>query len=166
MSIQPGDLPLTRPDAACAFDFLFGRWRVHNRRLRERLVGSDDWEEFGASLEVRPILGGLGNVDQYRTMIDDSYFEGLSLRLFSLADETWRIYWADTTTGQLLPPLIGRFEGGVGTFYGHEKHLDARVRVRFLWQSLDSDSARWQQAYAADNGEKWEINWQMDLRRH
>ena len=166
MSIQPGDLPLTRPDAACAFDFLFGRWRVHNRRLRQRLAGSKDWEEFGASLEVKPVLGGLGNVDQYRTMIDDSYFEGLSLRLFSLVDETWRIYWADTSAGQLLAPLMGEFEGAVGTFFGRETHGGSQIQVRFLWESLDTNSARWEQAYSADGGESWEINWKMDLRRH
>ena len=26
------------------FDFLHGTWTVHHRRLRDRMVGSDDWE--------------------------------------------------------------------------------------------------------------------------
>ena len=30
------------PDPQADFDFLFGRWKVHNRRLRERLKGSSD----------------------------------------------------------------------------------------------------------------------------
>ena len=28
------------------FDFLIGDWRVHHRRLKERLAGNHDWIEF------------------------------------------------------------------------------------------------------------------------
>ena len=31
------------------FDFWMGTWTVQNRRLRERLAGSDEWEEFEAT---------------------------------------------------------------------------------------------------------------------
>ncbi len=89
--MRPEDFPVDRPEAARAFDFLFGRWRIHNRRLWHRLIGSNDWEEFGASLEVKPILAGLGNLDQYRTIIGDRYFEGVSVRLFSLTTGRWSI---------------------------------------------------------------------------
>ena len=51
------------------FDFLLGRWTVRNRRLKERLKGSNSWEEFDATLEVRPVLDGLGNVDRFRTTL-------------------------------------------------------------------------------------------------
>ena len=43
------------------FDFWMGDWKVQNRRLRERLAGSDEWEEFEAESKAWPILGGLGN---------------------------------------------------------------------------------------------------------
>ena len=32
------------------FDFLVGDWQVGHRRLRKRLVGSQDWDEFGGTL--------------------------------------------------------------------------------------------------------------------
>ena len=38
-----------RDDGARDFDFLTGRWKVHNRRLCERLKGSTEWEEFEAT---------------------------------------------------------------------------------------------------------------------
>jgi hypothetical protein len=44
------------------FDFEFGAWRVRHRRLRERLVGCTDWEEFPGTSETRPVLGGHGNI--------------------------------------------------------------------------------------------------------
>jgi hypothetical protein len=28
------------------FDFFIGNWRVHHRRLKERLAQNNDWEEF------------------------------------------------------------------------------------------------------------------------
>ena len=36
------------------FDFLHGRWQVHNQRLRQRLTGSSDWELIEAPDECRP----------------------------------------------------------------------------------------------------------------
>jgi hypothetical protein len=163
--MRPEDFPIDRPKGASAFDFLFGRWRVHNRRLWQRLADCDDWEEFSASLEVRPVLGGLGNVDQFRTLIGGEYFEGLSLRLFSIASENWSIYWTDTSRGEMLPPLVGEFEGSVGSFFGDDTHNGQIVRVRFLWESIDDRSARWQQAYSVDGGKRWETNWIMNLER-
>ena len=44
---------------ASDFDFLPGEWTIQNRRLRKRLAGSDEWEEFEATSVARHILGGL-----------------------------------------------------------------------------------------------------------
>jgi hypothetical protein len=52
---------------ATDFDFWPGKWTIHNRRLRKRLAGSDEWKEFEATSVARPILGGLGNEDEFRT---------------------------------------------------------------------------------------------------
>ena len=41
---------------------MVGSWTVRHRRLRQRLVGSNDWDEFGGTLVNWPVLGGNGNV--------------------------------------------------------------------------------------------------------
>src|SRR5258705_13691453 len=92
-------------DGARDFDFLTGRWKVHNRRLRERLKGSTQWDEFEASCVARPILGGAGNEDELRT----SYwkdFVGMSFRLYDAAARRWSIYWADNRRRVMDPPVV------------------------------------------------------------
>jgi hypothetical protein len=45
------------------FDFFHGRWSVQHRRLKDRLANCTEWETFGGSSNVQPLLGGAGNVD-------------------------------------------------------------------------------------------------------
>lgn len=61
--------------------------------------------------------------------------------------------------------MTGRFEDGVGTFYGHDSHHGRPVRVRFLWSDIAADSAHWQQAFSTDEGATWETNWHMWMTR-
>lgn len=146
------------------FDFIHGRWQVRNERLRARLVGSDDWEVFTATDECRPLLGGIGNLEEFHTGWNGGY-EGLALRLYDIGARQWRIHWSSNRSGVLDPPVSGRFENGVGTFDGEDVHEGQPVRVRFLWSHASANSAHWQQAFSADGGANWETNWHMWFRR-
>ena len=46
------------------FDFLTGTWQVRHRKLRSRLTGCTDWDEFESSFEARTHLGGLVSIDE------------------------------------------------------------------------------------------------------
>ena len=147
------------------FDFLFGEWTVHNRSLRERLAGSDDWVEFEGRLTVRPVLGGLGNVDTVEMNVRTGVVHGMTLRLFNPASREWSLYWADSRTGVLLPPLVGTFRDGVGTFYAQETHAERHVFNRFIWSDITETTCHWEQALSSDGGATWETNWTMDFDR-
>jgi hypothetical protein len=158
------------PNAARAskhdFDFLFGSWKVHNRYLRGRLRQSTEWVEFDAQSQTDPLLQGFGHLDRYSAVRDGSPFEGITLRLFDPATGEWSIQWADTARARtLLPPMVGRFIGGVGEFYGDETVDGKKVLCRFLWTRPSADSARWEQAFSDDGGKTWETNWIMTLTR-
>lgn len=148
------------------FDFLIGRWRIHNRRLAKRLESCDVWQEFEAEQEVRSVLGGLGNVDRFWcTFPDGKPLEGMTLRLFDPSSRLWSLYWADDRSGQLQPPVIGRFENGRGEFSGNDTLAGRPIQVVFLWSEISENSAHWEQAFSADGGTTWETNWHMEMTR-
>ena len=147
------------------FDFWLGSWKVHNRRLRERLADSDEWDEFEATATARPILDGLGNEDEFRTDWNGG-FVGMSFRFFHPTTGLWAIYWADSRRSGLLdPPVIGAFDGDVGTFEGQDTFRGRPIVVRYTWSGVTTPTPRWEQAFSDDGGETWETNWVMDFTR-
>jgi len=166
VSVSSADRRMSQRDGTHDFDFLFGRWRVHNERLRRRLAGSTDWQCFDAIAECRPILGGAGNIDEFVTdEFEPSVFFGMTLRLFDRTTQRWSIWWASNRKGGLEPPVVGNFNDGIGRFEGDDVHAGRPVRVRFVWSDTGPDRAHWEQAFSADGGRTWETNWRMHFTR-
>ena len=147
-----------------AFAFQTGSWRVRHRKLGNRLAGCTDWIEFGGTCHARELLGGAGNVDDF--LIDDpaGVYRAATFRRLDVTADEWLIYWADARGDGLDPPMRGRFDDGVGVFWGKDVHAGRDVQVRFVWSGIASDSARWEQAFSLD-GETWEVNWIMHFNR-
>lgn len=144
------------------FDFIAGAWSVMNRRLKQRGAGSNDWEEFPATSRGELRLGGRVNVDEIT--FPTKGWSGMTLRVFNPDRCQWSIYWINSGTGVLFPPVVGGFAGDRGEFYGEDEDDGRPVKVRFVWRKLGPDSARWEQAFSYD-GKEWETNWVMDLTR-
>lgn len=148
------------------FDCFLGEWNVFNRLLDRRLVGSTHWLEFEAASHVRPALGGIGNVEDYRADFPDGKpLIGMTVRLFDPSTRLWSLYWADSRRGQLFPPVVGRFHDGIGEFFGDDVQDGIPVKVIFRWSDMTPTSARWEQAMSADGGATWEWNWEMVFTR-
>ena len=152
-------------DGSRDFDFWIGRWSIHNARLRSRLTGSTEWEEFDATAEARLLPGNLGNIDEFHADAWRPGFVGMTVRLFNPSTEQWSIHWADNAHGVFDPPVVGAFRDGVGVFEGDDRHEGTPVRVRFLWTHPTATTARWEQAFSADGGATWETNWIMTMTR-
>ena len=148
------------------FDFLIGRWRVHHRRLVERLVGSDEWQEFEGTSDARSLLGGAGNVDDNVLELPAGEYRAVSLRAFDPQSETWSIWWLDARSpAQVDPPVVGGFSDGVGTFIGEDTFNGQPILVRFIWSGITANTCRWEQAFSPDAGRTWEVNWVMEFAR-
>lgn len=153
-------------DAPRDFDFLVGEWRVRHRRLRERLVGSNAWDEFDGTLVNWPVLGGHGNVGDNVMEFPDRTVRGIGLRAFDPATREWLSWWLDGRSPAVInAPLRGTFKDDIGTFIGDETVAGRTVRSRVRWSRITSRSAQWEQASSADGGKTWETNWISEFVR-
>ena len=159
--------PLPRlPDANRDWDFLAGSWSVHHRRLRQRLVGSTQWDEFGGTLVNWPVLGGFGNVGDNVMEFPSGTVRGVGFRAFDAATNQWLSWWLDgRDPSQIGAPLRGSFTDGIGTFISDDT-LDGRpITTRVRWTGITSRTARWEQSCSADSGATWESNWVSEFTR-
>lgn len=147
------------------FDFFVGGWKVHNRRLRERLKGSSSWEEFEGTSVARKVLDGMGNIDEISLHRESGRVFGLTVRLYNPQSRQWSLYWASNIDSILQTPMIGSFENGRGEFYSQELFEDSYIFSRFIWSDITESSCRWEQAFSADGGKTWETNWIMEFVR-
>ncbi|MBN8534844.1 MAG: DUF1579 domain-containing protein [Rhizobiales bacterium] len=159
------DRPVSQP-ANSDFDFEFGHWNVRHRRLKERLVCSEEWEEFSGTTHARPILGGNGNIEDNEIQFPGGTYRAVALRSLDGATGQWAIWWLDGRHPHTLDvPVVGGFSGDVGTFLARDMLRGKPIIVRFQWFRLGPDQARWEQAFSPDDGESWETNWVMHFER-
>ena len=63
------------------------------------------------------------------------------VRVFDPATRLWAIYWADSRfPGPLDPPVVGSFDGDVGTFEGPDTFAGRPVLVRYTWSGVTTPS--------------------------
>jgi len=148
------------------FDFYMGSWRIHHRRLKERLAGSEEWEEFEGTSVAWPIVGGAGNIDDNVVELPAGTYRAISLRTFDPETNRWSIWWLDgRNPTRLDPPVVGSFGDGVGTFTCEDTFDGRPIVVRFIWSDISESTCRWEQAFSPDGGETWEVNWIMESTR-
>ncbi|HWW11321.1 MAG TPA: hypothetical protein VN018_02310 [Brevundimonas sp.] len=164
---QESAVPLAEGSAVRSdFDYFLGDWRVEHRRLRKRLAGNNEWEEFGGSTRCQQMFGGLVNLNESISYRGGRTSYGLGLRALDEAGGRW----ADWTLGgsdlsKIDPPLYGRFANGIGVFYSRETFEGRPVLVRGQFASLNQSEATWDQAFSVDDGVTWETNWIMRYLR-
>ena len=144
------------------FHFLYGRWAVAHRRLKERGAGCQDWDEFAGTAFCQGLMGGLCNVDE-NDLAERG--QGLSFRTFDVETRRWSIYWVSSASGLLQAPVNGRFANGTGLFHGEDVDGGRPVAVTYLWDRITHEQARWSQAFSYDGGATWETNWTMQFTR-
>jgi hypothetical protein len=162
---QPAQAQQAR-DGAHDFDFNIGTWTTHLRRLRNPLSGASTWVEYEGTSVVRGILGGRANLVELSVEGPAGRIEGLLLRLYQPATRQWSMHYANISDGELTTPLVGSFENGRGVFYANDTFNGRPIRVRFVISDITENSARFEQAFSADGGRTWEVNWiAVDTRR-
>jgi hypothetical protein len=141
------------------FDFEFGKWKTHIRRLARPLTSSDTWVELDGTSIVRRIWDGRANLGELDVGNATTHLEGLSLRVYNPASRQWSIYWANSGDGQLGTAMVGRFANGRGEFFDQEVFQGSAIYVRFIFSDVTPSSFRLEQSFSGDGGQTWEPNW-------
>ncbi len=145
--------------AAHAFDYQFGTWNVHVSRLVHNASDSTKWVTYDGTHTVTPLWHGRANIGVLEIHGQAGTIEGMQLRLFSPATDTWKLSFASSTDGELQSPSVGSFHDGVGDFRDIETVDGKRVIVRTL---STMRSPRWYRdviARSSDNGKTWTPVW-------
>ena len=141
------------------FDFEFGTWKTHLRRLLKPLTGSTTWVEYDGTTVVTKVWDGRANMVELVADGPAGHFEGLSLRLYNPQSHQWSLNFSGLGSGTIGPPAIGQFRNGRGEFYNQETLNDRAILVRFVISDITSTSCRFEQAFSEDGGKTWEVNW-------
>ncbi len=158
----------TEHDGQHDFDFEIGSWKIHLKRLQDRLVGSTTWVDFDGTTMTRKVWDGRANLEEFETDSPTGHIEGLTLRVYNPQTHQWSIYWAnskDPALGQPIQPMVGEFKNGRGEFYDQELWKGRSVYVRFTWSEITPNSAHFEQSFSDDGGKTWEVNWITDQTR-
>ena len=143
--------------SASDFDFWPGDWHVRNRWLRERLAGSDEWEEFEATSTARLLLDGFGNEDEFRTDHAGGLV-GMSFRFFDPRRSSGR------STGRTAAGLARSTRRSSACSPATSASSTATTSGRAV-RSASASSGRGddadpalEQSFSDDGGETWETN--------
>lgn len=146
------------------FDFVEGEWTSKQWRLKERGVGSTEWDATFANHWAKVLIGGVANVDTVD--FPEKGWQGSTYRNFDKAKQQWNIYWVNSRDGHMdYPGQVGGFKGNVGLFYGNDVDNGKPVRVVYRWEKQGATHARWEQAFSYDDGKTWETNWVMEMKK-
>lgn len=160
------DATTTGTGAVGDFDFFFGAWQVQHRRLKERLAGNHEWEEFDGSCRVLALLGGRCNINERVANRPGGTTRGLGLRAFDPETGTWADWNLDARDPHKIDvPIIGTFANGVGTFVSDDTFDGQPIKVRGVFSRITPTSLQWEQAFSPDGGKTWETNWVMRYTR-
>ncbi|MBK8136364.1 MAG: hypothetical protein IPK52_11075 [Chloroflexi bacterium] len=147
------------------FDFFFGTWEIHHKRLRERLKGSSSGREFHSATTARPTLGGLGNMDETSMVRETGRVGRMTVRFYNPSTHEWSTTGRTALTGFGPVPMVGKFHDGRGVFYSTGNVRRAAHLRCFIWSNISATTCRGSRRFRSMARATWETNWIMDMTR-
>ena len=160
----PGNAELDDQNGSHDFDLAVGQWKADISRRSHPLSGSGAWVSYTGKTLVTPVWNGRAQLVQLEADGPAGRLELLSLRLYNPEKREWSLYYGNSTDGSLTPPVTGRFRNGRGEFYGNDQFNGRAIRVRQTI-SAPQKSLHLEQAFSADQGRTWEVNFLETLTR-
>jgi hypothetical protein len=108
---------------------------------------------------VRPVWGGKANLVELNVAGSAGSIQALSLRLYNPDTRQWSLNFSNSAAGTMTTPVLGSFGNGRGEFFGDDEFGGKPIVVRFIIQPVSAGECRFEQAFSADKGKSWEVNW-------
>ncbi len=152
-------------DGSHDFDFNFGTWITHIKRLQHPLSGSTAWVAMEGTVTIRQIWNGRGQVEDIEADGPEGHWAGLTVFLYNPQSHQWSQTFAAETSGILESPIIGGFANGRGELYGQDTYNGRSIMVRGTWSDITPNTHKFEQAFSEDGGKTWEVNFIGTLER-
>ena len=147
------------------FDFNLGTWKTHVSRLERPLTGSHSWVEYDGTSLVRSVWNGKASLFELDVDGPAGHIEGVGLRLYNAQSHQWNLNWTNSRAAKLDGAMFGEFHDGRGEFFGEDTQDGRAILVRNAFFDITPNSSRFEQAFSADGGKTWEVNWKMTFER-
>ncbi|HXO19752.1 MAG TPA: DUF1579 family protein [Thermoanaerobaculia bacterium] len=148
-------------DEGREFDFLEGQWDAVCR-----VPSEEGWVAAPGTLTASRTLGGLVFLELFEGIYHGGPLKGLGLRAFNREAHEWEHTWTDNLDPGHFHVWKGVFRDGKIDLFGEWIDGDGKpVRSRLTWSDITQDSAHWESARSADDGETWQLHWVIDWRR-
>jgi hypothetical protein len=153
------------PDGQHDFDFNFGTWKTHIKRLAQPLSGSSTWTEYNGTVTVRKIWDGRAQLEEIEADGTAGHLKGLTIFLYNPQSHQWSQTWASINDGTLQPSTIGGFKDGRGELFGADTFNGRSILVRTAWSEITPNAHHFEQSFSDDGGKTWEPNFVASLTR-
>jgi len=137
------------------FDFNFGVWKTHIRRVLDPLSGSTDSVELNGTVTVRKVWDGRAQLEEIEADGPKGHWEGTTLFLYNPEGHQWSQTFADSKSGVLEAPLIGSFKDGRGELFSQETDNGHTILVKGVWSEITPDAHHFEEFYSDDGGKTW-----------
>jgi hypothetical protein len=166
VAAPPAPAVAAQRDGQHDFDFNFGVWKTHIRRIVEPLSGSGESYEMNGTVTVRKVWGGRAQLEEIAADGPKGHWEGLTLFLYNPSAHQWSQTFADAKQGVMeSSPLIGEFKNGRGELYSLDTLNGRTILARGIWSDIKPNSHHFEIAYSADGGATWAPVFIADLTR-
>jgi hypothetical protein len=169
-TICAADTPVTAASAAERdgqhdFDFNFGTWRTHIKRITDPFSSHSASMELEGTVTVRKVWGGRAQLEEIEADGPKGHWEGLTLFLYNSESHQWSQTFADNKVGSLTPSLIGSFKDGRGELLAQDIVGNRSILVRAVWSDIKPGSHHMEESYSNDGGKNWRPAFIADLTR-
>jgi hypothetical protein len=137
------------------FDFNFGTWKTHIKRILDPLSGSSKSIELNGTVTVRKVWDGRAQLEEIEADGPNGHWQGMTLFLYNPQAHQWSQSFVNSKSGVLNPPLIGAFKDGRGELIASDTFNDRSILVRGVWSDIKPDSHHFEESYSSDGGRTW-----------